>query len=53
MKIQLLKKNSVDRLNSKSDLAEERISKLKDTFEEIIQNEAEENKEIENVNEML
>lgn len=53
MKIQLLKKNSVDRLIRKSDLAKERISKLKDTFEEIIKNEAEENKEIENVNEML
>lgn len=45
-------KNSVDRLNSRSDTAEERINKLKDISEEIVHNEVQEDK-IENINEML
>lgn len=46
-------KNSVDRLNSRSDTAEGRISKLRDISEDIAQNEVQKDKEIENINEML
>lgn len=46
-------KNSADGLNSRSDIAEERISKLKDKSEETAQNEVQEDKEIGNINETL